>query len=53
MESIKNFVEDSTLGSQEKSTGNNDVQDVDPSLLAIFLKTFMKFLRDKKAVEGL
>lgn len=29
------------------------VQDVDPSLLATFLKTYMKLLRDKKAVEGL
>lgn len=53
MEAKKNFSEDSTSGSQEKSTGNNEVQDVDPSLLASFLKTYMKLLRDKKEVEGL
>jgi len=28
-------------------------QEVDPSVLANFLKTCMKFLRDKKVVEGL
>ena len=53
IEGIKNFVEASTLGNQEKSSRNNEVQDVDPSLLDAFLKTCMKLLMDKKAVEGL
>lgn len=46
MEAKKNFVEASTSASQEKLVGNNEVQDVDPSLLATFLKTCMKLLRD-------
>jgi len=29
------------------------VQDIHPSLLVTFLKTCMKFLRDRKVVEGL
>jgi len=53
MEAKKNFAEVSTSGSQEKSTGHNEEQDVEPSLLATFLKTFMKFICDKKEVEGL
>lgn len=53
METKKNFVEASTSGIQEKSARNSEVQDVDPSLLATFLKTCMKLLRDHKAVERL
>lgn len=53
MEVKNNFVDDSTLGSQEKSSRNIEEQDVDPLLLATFLKTCTKLLRDKKAVEGL
>lgn len=37
----------------EKSKGINIVQERDHSLLASFLKTCMKLLRDKKVVEGL
>lgn len=39
--------EASTFGSQEKSTRNIEMQDVNPSLLATFLKTCMKLLCDK------
>jgi len=50
MEAKNNFPEASTSGSQVKSTRKNEVQDVDPSLLASFLKTYMKLLHDKKVV---
>lgn len=53
MEAKRNFVASSTSRSQEKSVVNNEVQDVDPSLLVTLLKTCMKLLHDKKAVEGL
>lgn len=53
MEAKKNFVEASTSGSQEKSVENNEAQDMDPSLLATFLKTCMNLLQDSKAMEVL
>lgn len=54
MEAKKNFSEASTLGSQDKSAGNNEAQDVDPLLLAtLIMKTCMRLLRDRKVVEGL
>lgn len=53
MEAKNSFVEASTSGIQDKSSGNNEAHDVDPSLLATFLKTCMKLLRDRKAIEGL
>lgn len=53
MEAKNNFDEASMFESQEKSAGSSEVQDVDPLLLATFLKTFMKFLHNKKEVQGL
>lgn len=53
MESKMSFAEVSALGSYEKSNGTNEAQDIDNSLLATFLRTCMKLLRDKKVVEGL
>ena len=53
MEAKNKFSEASTSRSQEKPVGNSEVKDVDPSLLATFVKTSMKLLRDQKAVEGL
>jgi len=53
MEAKKNFVEASTLGSEEKLPKTNVMQEVDPLILAIFLKTCMKLLHDQKAFEGL
>lgn len=53
MEAKKKFVEASTSRSEEKPVGNSEVQNVDPSLLATFLKTCMKLLRDHKEVEGI
>lgn len=48
MEEKKNFIEASTSGSQDKP-----IQEMDPSILATFLETYMKLLRDRKAVKGL
>jgi len=53
LEAKKNFVEASTSGSQEKKLETNVLQEVDPSILATFLKTCMKLLRDQKVVKGL
>lgn len=53
MEAKNNFAEASTSRSQEKPIGNSEVKDVNPSLLATFLKTCMKLLRDQKTVEGI
>lgn len=53
MEAKKNFAEASTSRSQEKMPGTSATQEVDPSILATFLKTCMKILHDHKVVEGL
>lgn len=53
MEAKKDFVEAPTSRSQEKIPKNCATQEVDPSVLATFLKTCMKLLHDKKTVEGL
>lgn len=48
MEAKKGFVEASTSGSQDKLA-----EEVDPSMLIIFLETYMKLLHDSKVVKGL
>jgi len=48
MEAKKSFTEASTSGIQEKP-----VEEMDPSMLTTFLETYMKLLRDIKAVKGL
>ena len=53
MEANNSFVEASTSRSQEKLSETSTTQEEDPSLLATFLKTCMKLLRDKKVAEGL
>jgi len=53
MEAKKSFTEASTLQSQEKLLRTSTTQEVDPSVLATFMKTYMKLLHDRKAVEGL
>lgn len=53
MEAKKSWVEASTSKTHENFGGNNEAQDIDPSLLATFLKTCMKLLQDRKVVEGL
>ena len=53
MEAKKSFAEASTSGGQEKTPETSATQEADPSILTTFLKTCMKLLRDKKAVEGL
>lgn len=53
MEAKKNFIEASTSGSHEKTPKTSVTQKIDPSILATFLQTCMKLLRDQKAVEGL
>lgn len=53
MDAKNNFVEASTSGSQEKMLETSVIEEVDPSVLATFLKTCMKLLHNQKAVEGL
>lgn len=48
MEAKKSFTEASTSGSWEKL-----VEEMDPSMLTMFLETCMKFLHHSKAVKGL
>lgn len=45
LEAKKSFAKASTLGSKDKPN-----QEMDPSLLTTFLETYMKLLRDNKAV---
>lgn len=49
MEAKNSFAEASTLGTHENYGRNNSAQDVYPSLLAEFLMTCMKILRDRRA----
>lgn len=53
LEENKDFTEASTSRSQEKILETNTLQEVDPSILATFLKTCMKLLHDQKVVKGL
>ena len=53
MEAKKKSVKASTLGSHEKMSKTRTTQEVDPLVLAMFLKMYMKLLHNKKAVEGL
>jgi len=48
MEAKKSFIEASTSGSKDKPG-----LEMDPSMLTTFLETYMKLLRDSKAVKGL
>lgn len=53
MESKKSFAEASSSGSQENYGRTDESHDIDPLLLAPFLKTCMKLLHDRKVVEGI
>lgn len=53
MEAKKKFFEASTSESPERSAENYEAQDMDPLLLATFMKNCMKLLHDGKVVEGL
>lgn len=57
MESKRSFMDEGASTSRTQIMGKSEetstAQEADPSLLASFLKTCMKLLRDKKAVEGL
>lgn len=53
LEAKKYFAKASTSGSQEKMLESNALQEVDPYILANFLKTYMKLFRDQRVVEGL
>lgn len=53
MEAKKNFVEDCTSTNHEKIPITSATQEVYPSILATFLKSCMKILRNQKVVEGL
>ena len=53
MEAKKSLVEASTSGSQEKMTETAVPQEVDPLILATFMKSCMKLLHDQKFVKGL
>lgn len=48
MEAKKSFADASTLGSKDKPK-----LEMDPSMLTTFLETYMKVLRDNKAMKGL
>lgn len=48
MEAKKSFAEASTSGSKDKPQS-----EMDPSMLTTFLETYMKLLRDNKAIKGL
>jgi len=48
MEAKKSFNEASTSGSQEKP-----VEEMDPSMITMFLENYMKLLHDSKAMNGL
>lgn len=48
MEAKKIFTDVSTSGSKDKSE-----PEMDPSMLTIFLETYVKLLHDSKAVKGL
>jgi len=53
MEAKKIFAKASTSRSQDKLPEINTPTEVDPSMLATFLETCMKLLRDRKAMKGL
>jgi len=48
MEAKKRFVDVSTSRSQDKLS-----KEMDPSMLTMFLETYMKLLQDSKAMKGL
>jgi len=52
MESKKSFVEASTSRRHDKMQEISVPAKVDPSVLTMFLETYMKLLHDRKDVEG-
>lgn len=48
MEAKKIFIKASTSGNQDKLS-----EEIDPSMITIFLKTYMKILCDSKTMKGL
>ena len=53
MESKKSFTKASTSKGQDKVQETSVPTEVDPSVLTMFLETYIKLLRVRKVVEGL